>query len=72
LKHLKVGDRVKDCGFNNGLTGTVFKIKYGTDISNHGFIYVKLDPQCIGKFNCSPKDEEHYCEFEWFKFLKKI
>ena len=72
---LVVGDRVEDIFFCKGMTGTVIEV-YPWDIndlpSDHGFVTVKLDAHCVGKFNCSPPDEEHYSHVNWYKCLKKI
>ena len=72
---LLVGDRVEDISFYNGLTGTVTEVIYenpADPIVEHGFVTVCLDPEHVGKFPCSPPNEEHYVHYEWWKTLRRI
>ena len=72
---LKVGDRVEDTGYLRGMTGTVTEViahNPENPIVEHGFVTVHLDPEHIGKFPCSPPNEEHYVDFEWWRYLKKL
>ena len=73
MRKLKIGDRVRDLKFHVGMTGTVIEITYANPdnpIEDHGGITVQLDPEHVGKFNCSPPNEEHYVEHEWWKVLQ--
>jgi hypothetical protein len=75
IMKLKIGNRVKDLKFHVGMTGTVIGIEYSdpaNPIEDHGSITVRLDPKYVGKFPCSPKDEEHYVEYGWEEFLEVI
>ena len=72
---LSLGDRVEDTSFHVGMTGTVVELgdhNPENPIQEHGGITVRLDDEHVGKFPCSPPDEEHYVEFEWWKFLNKL
>lgn len=72
---LNVGDRVEDFVYHKGMTGTVHEVKREDPedpVVWHGHITVKLDPEFIGRFPCSPPDEEHYTCYQWEKCLRKI
>lgn len=72
---LEVGDRVEDLVYHKGMTGTVHEVKREDPedpVVLHGHITIKLDPEHIGKFPCSPPDEEHYAYYRWEKCLRKI
>ena len=59
---LKVGDSVIDIDKNRGI---VVKIEPGTDIENHGTIYVWQLDRTYGSDNC-----EHYVHFGWQENLR--
>jgi hypothetical protein len=61
-----------DINHHRGMTGVVTELCPGYDIEEHGAITVRLDPHCVGKFPCSPPDEEHYVHYRWWEFLKVI
>lgn len=72
---LAVGDRVEDTVYLRGMTGTVvelIKANPENPAVEHGSITVRLDPEHIGKFSCSPPDEEHYTEHGWQNFLRLL
>ena len=72
---LLVGDRVEDISFYIGLTGTVTEVIFenpSDPIVEHGFVTVCLDPEHLGRFPCSPPNEEHYVHYQWWKTLRKI
>jgi len=59
------GDVVIDV---DGHRGVVTRILPGTDIENHGTIYVwQMDRTEYGADNC-----EHYCEINWREFLRLL
>lgn len=73
--NLNIGDRVEDVVYLKGMTGTIVELEKASPdnpVVEHGFITVRLDPEHIGKFPCSPPDEEHYVEYEWWKTLNKL
>lgn len=73
--NLNTNDRVEDTVYLKGMTGTVVEVvKANPDnpVVEHGSVTVRLDPEHIGKFPCSPPDEEHYVEHEWWKTLTKL
>ena len=75
MRLLRVGDRVEDVGYHKGMTGTVTEVTYENPenpIVDHGFVTVTLDPEWIGKFPCSPIDEEHYVHYQWTKTLRLL
>jgi len=72
---LNVGDRVEDIAYHMGMTGTIIEVDYENPenpIVEHGMVTVRLDPKHIGKFPCSPKDEEHYVHFQWEISLRRL
>jgi len=74
-RKLEVGDRVEDTVYLLGMTGTVTEVIAASPenpATEHGSVTVRLDPEHIGKFPCSPPDEEHYVEFEWWKTLELL
>lgn len=74
-QNLNVGDRVEDYFFHVGMTGTVIEVELenpDNPIVEHGSVVVRPDSEHIGKFPCSPKDEEHYVHYRWDKRLRRI
>lgn len=72
---LAVGDRVEDVVCLKGMTGTVTEVIAANPENpsvEHGSVTVRLDPEHIGKFPCSPPDEEHYVAHEWWKTLRLL
>ena len=72
---LVVGDRVEDFACHKGMTGTVIEVTYENPenpIVEHGFVTIRLDPEHVGKFPCSPIDEEHYVHHDWEKTLRRL
>lgn len=73
--NLNIGDRVEDFVFHKGMMGTVIEVDYenpDNPIVEHGSITMRLDPEHIGVFPCSPPDEEHYVHYQWEKCLRKL
>lgn len=72
---LSLGARVRDTRHHRGMTGTVIGLTpHNPDnpIEEHGFVTVRLDPEHVGKFPCSPIDEEHYVDYQWWKTLELV
>jgi len=72
---LIIGDKVEDIAYLKGMTGTVTEVlpcNPDNPIEEHGFVTVRLDPEHVGNFPCSPPDEEHYVDHEWWKTLRKL
>jgi len=75
VTEISVGSRVKDFVYLKGMTGTVIEViphNLENPVVEHGFITVRLDPECVGKFPCSPPNEEHYVHYQWDKCLELI
>lgn len=71
---MKVGDRIKTVGFNEGLEGIVTQIREGINSENHGTIEVRVEritkPQNFSWLN--PGDLEHFSHFGWEKDMKIV
>ena len=69
---MKIGDKVRTIGFNEGLVGIVTKVREGFDPQNHGTIEIQitenLKPKVFSWLNSG--DLEHFCFYEWNKDLE--
>lgn len=71
---MKVGDRIRTIGFNEGLEGIVTRVHEGFTPENHGGIEVRitknLKPDIFTWLN--PGDLEHFSHFGWEKDMEIV
>ena len=74
-RSIEVGHHVEDLACHKGLRGTVIEVtRHNVDnpVVEHGSVIVLLDPDCVSRFPCSPPNEEHYVEYQWWKTMKVL